>query len=382
MAQRAGASILAISVGLAACGSSPATDASSPSALETGTPDAPSTRCARSPTCLERSLSELCAEDLVLGAVLALEHEDGTRTVATCGHADLARTRPMQRGDRARVGSITKTFTATLALLGIARGELHLDDTVASHGVTTDAAELITVQQLLRHTAGLPEYNDDPAFDWSRPWTIDEVLAWVTAEREPSHAPGAAFGYSGTHYQAMAAVLARAGGNDYGSLLHARLLDPLGLEDTFLEGAEEVSGGRVEGSHPIGVELGPREHADDWASADGSLVSSVDDLLTFFERTFVTRDVLPAAQLDAMLTVTSLPGGEIPSFLGNPYGMGVQLEDATAGTIVLHGGRDFGFVAYVGVQPDTGRGVAVLVNSDHADPRRYADLGWALLAAP
>jgi D-alanyl-D-alanine carboxypeptidase len=78
---------------------------------------------------------------------------------------DLAATqRPMLAGDRFRVGSITKTFVATLVLQLAAEHRLSLDDTVERWlpGLVP-GGEAISVRQLLRHQSGLFDYAADPA---------------------------------------------------------------------------------------------------------------------------------------------------------------------------------------------------------------------------
>jgi D-alanyl-D-alanine carboxypeptidase len=71
----------------------------------------------------------------------------------------------MRADDRFRVGSVTKTFTATLVLQLVAEGELRLDDTVERWlpGLLPDG-DRITIRQLLNHTSGLFNYTDSPSF--------------------------------------------------------------------------------------------------------------------------------------------------------------------------------------------------------------------------
>jgi D-alanyl-D-alanine carboxypeptidase len=85
------------------------------------------------------------------------------------GLADKATDQPMQPQDRVHIGSITKTFVASVVLQLAAEGRLALNDSVQKWlpGVITghgyDPAR-ITVRQLLQQTSGIRDYTDDPVF--------------------------------------------------------------------------------------------------------------------------------------------------------------------------------------------------------------------------
>jgi CubicO group peptidase (beta-lactamase class C family) len=75
---------------------------------------------------------------------------------------DLRANRPARAGDRFRVGSVTKSFVATVVLQLVGEGRLSLDDTLERWlpGLVPNG-EQITVRQLLNHTSGLYDYTDD-----------------------------------------------------------------------------------------------------------------------------------------------------------------------------------------------------------------------------
>lgn len=323
-------------------------------------------------------------EPALLGGVLAVVGSDGVRRYATCGYADRMHTREVVLSDRFRVGSVTKTFMSALSVHLVDEGAISLDDTVASFGVVTDAADAIRVRHLLDHTSGLVDYNVVAGFDWSRSWTIPEVIAWTTDTYEPSFDPGTGVDYSGTGYQVVSEIIAAEGRLGFVEELRSRILIPLGLIDTFVEGGEPIPGGRVEGSvYFLGPEPEPPEVTNDWASADGSMVSNAPDLLTFLQHLFVEQDVVSAAGVTAMTTQATLADGTPVVMFDDPklpYGLGVFIEDAEGGPIYWHAGTDYGFRSYAGIQPATGRAVVVLLNSESVDPTRLADEAWASLA--
>lgn len=127
------------------------------------------------------------------------------------------------------LASITKSVTALLAGVVIARGKLRLTDRIAEHfpdliDSPDPRAENITVAHLLNMTAG---------FDW----TDARVAQWRDRQDEPRyplrHAmnaePGALFNYDTPASHLLSAVLARAAGQPLEVLAEAALFKPLGI---------------------------------------------------------------------------------------------------------------------------------------------------------
>src|SRR4051812_34795625 len=135
---------------------------------------------------------------------------DGSRTLRlAAGVSDRARRSPMRVNDRFRVGSVTKTFVATLVLQLVAEGKLSLDDT-AERWVPglVPAGAGITVRELLNHSSGLFDYLNDgdetvikPYLDgrFSFVWAPRDIVA-VATKHQPRFPPGAGWSYSNTGY--------------------------------------------------------------------------------------------------------------------------------------------------------------------------------------
>jgi CubicO group peptidase (beta-lactamase class C family) len=76
---------------------------------------------------------------------------------------DAARLAAVDPYGRSAIGSVTKTFVATVVLQLVAEGKLGLDDSVERRlpGIVPNGAA-ITLRMLLNHTSGLYNYGDDP----------------------------------------------------------------------------------------------------------------------------------------------------------------------------------------------------------------------------
>src|SRR3954452_7262678 len=249
----------------------------SPSAARDGSPQRASA--------LERDLDRVVAAG-VPGAVLLVR--DGDRTIRlTSGNGNVRPRTPIRAGDRFRVGSITKTFVATVVLQLVAEQRLTLEDSVARWlpGVVPDG-ERITVRHLLNRTSGLFAFGGDHGFvthasrDPLRVWTPREIVAIATAH-PPTFAPGAGWSYSDTNYYVLGLIVEAATGRSLADELRRRIFLPLRLHATSLPAGPGLAGRHAHGyflQPPQDVTVG--SPSVQWAA--GALVSNADDLARFF----------------------------------------------------------------------------------------------------
>jgi CubicO group peptidase (beta-lactamase class C family) len=139
---------------------------------------------------------------------------------------------PEAQADRERVPwwSFTKTVLAAAALKLVAQGSCGLDDRIDGHPYT--------LRQLLQHRAGVPNYGGlrsyhDAVLRGDIPWTVDELLVRVQADRLDFE-PGQGWRYSNVGYLHVRQLIERIVGCDIGIALRILLFDPLGLDSVRL----------------------------------------------------------------------------------------------------------------------------------------------------
>ena len=174
--------------------------------------------------------------------------DDSEEYVATAG------TDQPTGAQRFRVGSVTKTFTATIVLQLVEEGALDLGDALADHlpGVVPKGDE-ITIRQLLGHRSGLANITEYPA--WleraSRSSSIRPIDTLRFAARQPLvFPPGSDWGYSNTNYIALGLVIERVTGHSYARELEERILQPLELDQTELPKTRRVTDLDDSGENP------------------------------------------------------------------------------------------------------------------------------------
>ncbi len=299
----------------------------------------------------------------VPGALLLVR--DGDRALRlTSGYGDLRRRTPMAATSRFRIGSVTKSFVATVVLQLAQEGRLTLDDPVERWlpgQVPTGGA--MTVRQLLNHTSGVPEYANRTSASLAlrnrrRRWAPRELVAYATA-RPPTFAPGTGWAYSNTGYILLGLTVEAVTGETLEREVERRILRPLSLRRTsFGEGS------RIAGRHARGYTRVRGRLTDvtmlhpSLAWAAGGMVSTSGEIARFY-RALLGGRLLRAEQLAAMRTTVALPGAP-----GAGYGLGLMQLPVACGTLVGHNGGIFGYANQSLSTPDGRRQVVLAVNTD------------------
>lgn len=188
-----------------------------------------------------------------LAPYVEMDHFAGTVLIArgdellveeAFGLADRALGVPFQTDTRLRVGSISKDFTAALVLDLEDGGELSRTDPLARYLPDFPRADRITIEHLLTHTHGVPDWRrlpDAEALATSGA-SLDEAIDGL-ARLDPLSEPGVQRRYGSSGHLILARVVEIVTGDSYAAALRSRILGPLGLDDTgSLEGLEIVPG--------------------------------------------------------------------------------------------------------------------------------------------
>lgn len=133
-----------------------------------------------------------------------------------------------------RIGSISKTFTATLILKQIELGKLNLSDPLSKWFPLFGNARTITIRHLLSHQSGIYNFTKDSnILQWnslphSRKELLDRMLRYPNV-----FMPGEKTEYSNSNYVLLTWILEDLTGKKYADLLAEWIVKPLGLKQTF-----------------------------------------------------------------------------------------------------------------------------------------------------
>jgi D-alanyl-D-alanine carboxypeptidase len=354
--------------------------ASAEAAQRTAPPKAPVA------TGVKRSLDRLVAAGAPGAVALVREHGRTTRLAA--GYANTRTKTRMRPSDRFRVGSVTKTFVATVIVQLSGEGRLSLDDSVERWvpGEVPNGGA-ITVRQLLTMTSGIFDYlndGDDTVLrreisDPDARWTPQELVAIATAHA-PRFAPGTSWSYSNTGYIVLGQIAEKAAGRPIADSLRDRIFIPAGLRATSFETGPRIAGPHAHGYDALrGKTLRDVSVLDQtWAWTAGAIVSNADDLARFYRALLQGRLLRP--DLLATMETTVPMGGGAPG--GYAYGAGIATVPMPCGTGWGHNGSTPGYLASVVNSRGAKRQVVVLVNGgETALGRQTAEPVQRLLAA-
>ncbi len=306
---------------------------------------------------LRKQMKDLVAAGVP--GVVVLVRRDGRTVRLASGYSNLAKKTPMRVGDRFRIGSVTKSFVATVVLQLVGEGKLSLDDSIERWlpGLVPNGGN-ITVRQLLSHRSGLFDYLGDESVlkpylsgDFGYVWTPPKLVAVSTAH-PPVFEPGAKFSYSNTNYIVLGLIVEAVTGNPIGAELRQRIFEPLGLRSTLFASSQ-----RIPGAHAHGYLVSGKNKLQDvtgvspsYAWAAGAIVSTASDIARFY-RALLGGQLLPPDLLQAMETFE------------DDYGLGLFHVKLPCGEIVGHDGAIAAYLTLAFNSTDGKRQFVVLANS-------------------
>ncbi|PDY86144.1 serine hydrolase domain-containing protein [Bacillus toyonensis] len=306
--------------------------------------------------------------------ILAKTSEGGKTWSYAAGVANLSSKKPMKTDFRFRIGSVTKTFTATVILQLAGENRLNLDDSIEKwlpgviQGNGYDDKQ-ITIRQLLNHTSGIANYTRSKDFnimDTKKSYTAEELVK-MGISMPSDFAPGKSWSYSNTGYVLLGILIETVTGNSYAEEIENRIIEPLELSNTFLPGNSSVIPGtkHARGYIQLDGASEPKDVTDynpSMGSSAGDMISTADDLNKFFSY-LLGGKLLKEQQLKQMLT--TVPTGE--AALGR-YGLGIYETKLPNGVSIWgHGGSIPGFVTFAGGTLGGKHTLAVNLNSLNAE---------------
>ncbi|MBD3004055.1 serine hydrolase [Streptomyces sp. 5-10] len=345
--------------------------------------DGSSPTATSSPTVSERSgipaLKAAIADLPTRDATAALVRLGGTEGVwrGSSGVHDLTTNRPADPAGRFRAGSVTKVFTAAVALQLAAEGTLDLDRTARSYLPELIPASYgkVTVRQLLNHTHGIPAADipgdtvEERYADRFRIHDPEEMVRSATAKQR-EFAPGEKQHYLNIGYTVAALVIERITGDTYEHQVTRRILKPLGLRDTYLPGRDpHIAGPHNHGYQRMRLDdgtTGLRDVSvwgptDGWAAGD--IISTTADLERFTKALFRGR-VVRGPLLREMFT---LP--KVADFTtGDPaaYSIGLSMKKLGGREVWGKSGGRWGYNTGIVSTRDGSRTLVYSVNSTDA----------------
>ncbi|WP_331729862.1 serine hydrolase domain-containing protein [Streptomyces sp. NBC_00073] len=319
---------------------------------------------------LQKAIEEI-VESGFLGVQLRVNDERG-EWAGSAGARELGRSGEPPTDGHFRIGSSTKNFIATSALMLVAEGRIGLDAPVDDFLPAFGLDRRITVRMLLQHTSGIfnhtGELYEDGTFVPGIPmpygvtgteWVDNrftthrpQELVRLALSKPARFEPGADWSYSNTNYVLARLVIEKVTGRSFAEELRRLVLGPLGMTGTVAPDSSPEIPEPYSRSYYRRYrhgDAGQEETVDisrqnpSWVSAGGDMISTTRDLHTYFSA-LMGGKLLPAGLLAEMRTPEPKAG----------YGLGVFAQDAGpyGGTVFHHNGAQGGSAALMYGTPD------------------------------
>ncbi|CAN5635901.1 serine hydrolase domain-containing protein [soil metagenome] len=314
-------------------------------------------------------VTSLMAKMKIPGLIVAVQTPDRGSWQAALGVSDIGSHTPMDLADHVRVGSITKSMTATVILQLAQEGRLALDDRLAPYFPEIDTNNA-TIRQALQLTSGVADYTtteflNATATDPQRVWSPDELVATVAGE-PPMFPAGQGWYYSNTNFVMLGIIAERVTGQPLRQLITDRIFGPLGMTGcSYPEPADAAIPGPSSRGYMFGLDWGraasppaplpPLVDVADfnpsWGAGAGAAICTAADM-TIWGRALATGELLdPTMQTQRLRWV---PAGDPHA----KYGLGVVNINGLVG----HNGEISGYMSQTARRESDGTVIVVLSN--------------------
>ena len=336
----------------------------------------------------------------VPGVAVAISNH-GRQSFYNFGLASKVTHEPVTSDTIFEIGSVSKTFTATLATYAQALGRLSMTDSPAKYLPELRRSSLADVNliQLGTHTAGgFPLQVPDPI-------TTREQLLSYFATWKPTYAAGSARTYANPSIGLLGMVAAKAMDQSFKTVMEGQLFPRLGLHDTYIEVPKakmvKYAQGYDKADAPVRLNPGPladeaygvKTTARDLihfveTNIDPSCVDAKIRLalgatrIGYFKLGAMTQSLI-WEQYDEPVQLDILLEGNSPrvAYPTNPVDAVIPPRPAAPGAWINKTGSTNGFGAYVAFVPDQQVGIVILANKNFPIEARVR-LAYQFLGRP
>tara|TARA_R110002096_G_scaffold432020_1_gene648087 strand:+ start:1385 stop:2815 length:1431 start_codon:yes stop_codon:yes gene_type:complete len=221
----------------------------------------------------------------------------------TVGFSDIKSKKKANSDTKYRIGSVTKSFTATLIFKAIEENKLDINETIESYFPNVKNANKITIAHLLQHRSGIHSFTKDKWFFDNRTKQISSTeMQSKISKYESDFEPNSKGEYSNSNYFLLALILEKNYDTSFDTLLQEKLCKPLKLENTY-SGKEININDNESYSYDYDEKWIEFPETDlSTAKGTGSIVSTTKNLNRFFEG-LLTEKIISAESLKSMKTI-------------------------------------------------------------------------------
>lgn len=318
------------------------------------------------------------------GAVVLIRKNGKTLLKKAYGQINIEHNIEARTDMKFRIASITKQFTAVSILMLVEQGKLTLDDNIKRYipEYKQCHTNVITIRQLLGHTAGIPNYTDvEKPYDHHGTDRIvmDSIIS-VINDYSLNFKPGTNWKYSNSGFVLLGKIIENISRQKFRTYVKEHIFDILGMKQSSFYDFYDIIPGLSKGYEITEENKGKIVHAKavkPGTLADGGIVSTVNDLTIWYDA-IKNNSLITEQSKKIAFTSQQLSDGRKTN-----YGLGWWT--ATLGTYatVEHGGNIHGSECYSLWIPEKKLQVIILSNLNRSNPAKLAvQLASTILKIP
>ena len=240
---------------------------------------------------IDSVLNKAMLDDSIPGIMGGIWVQDMGSKIFKKGMANLEDKTERHIKDHYRIGSITKTFLATLFLQLCDEGKISLNDKLDKYYPEVPNAKEITMRQLLDMTSGLQDYLNEPElenaffYDRLKKFTDEEILE-LAIKLPPMFPPGkeGEYHYSNTNYLLLGMIINKVTNSTWQMEITNRIINKLVLSQTFVPSTTGMPDPYCHGyMKDSGKVVDVTEIDPTITGAAGCMVSTLEDLRTYVQ---------------------------------------------------------------------------------------------------
>ena len=276
------------------------------------------------------------------------------------------------------MASVSKPFVSTAILQLVEQGKVKLDDLVTQYlpyfKMTDERYKNITIEQLLLHTAGIPDVGPSPNYEWDKPQYDDKALerhikslSSLKLDFKPGRKKPK---YTNNGYEILGDVIAKASGVLFEEFMQKNILKPNEMNNSsFLITdipKEVLSSPHIKNpeNQVVVSKVYPynRKHGP-----SSCLHSNIEDMLKF-ALTNLNKGKYKGTQIFSEETYNLLMTPQVRENKIFQYGLGWNVAPFRDTKRLEFTGGDVGFGTVIIMVPSASYAVVVLTNGDFNPP--------------
>ncbi len=251
-----------------------------------------------------------------MGSV-ALSHKGEVVYERTVGYDDIETQEKSTVESKYRIGSISKTFTASLILKAVEEKKLKLDKSIKKYFPKIKFVEDITIDHLLNHRSGIHSFTSNEDYlDWCVDPKSRKELLKIIVDGGSDFIPDSKAEYSNSNYVLLTMILEKIYKKSFAEILEEKIIKPLDLKNTYLGKKIEIENNECHSY--VYSTAWEKENETDMSVplGAGAIVSNPRDLNVFFKALFEEK-IINAKSLSLMTNLEDSYGRGIFEI---PYG--------------------------------------------------------------